>query len=440
MKNSTKIIILSVLGIIGLGLAVAINSIGVSAGVIVVIIAVAIGIITSPTNNRELSQQLTEFEELIQFKRNQMEPMETKGSTEVKINQLATMHESILEQDTKVAGEMVLLADKVRRGHYMCRVASDSKTPHVHLLKKTMNAMLDATEKNLDQAVSVLESLSEGNFSTRAKVDVEGKMALMLEKINTLGAALQSMEQQNNDASESELIGKKHNLLRHPDMAQEIYQNLWMTITEGKPWHGRIKNLTKNKGSYWVDAYIEPIFDNGTIIGYQAVRQNITDETLFESQAKIDSLTGLYNRHSIEEFAQLLIDEAQRYQTPFSIIMVDLDDFKQVNDLYGHSMGDEVLKKISTIFKDLVRSSDRVGRWGGEEFLILLPQATHLQAKELAERLRNGFSSYKFEKIGYKTASFGVALLGDEDTIESLIVKVDTALYNSKKFGKNRIS
>ncbi|MDD3061043.1 MAG: diguanylate cyclase, partial [Sulfurimonas sp.] len=162
--------------------------------------------------------------------------------------------------------------------------------------------------------------------------------------------------------SESELIGKKHNLLRHPDMAQEIYQNLWMTITEGKPWHGRIKNLTKNKGLYWVDAYIEPIFDNGTIIGYQAVRQNITDETLFESQAKIDSLTGLYNRHSIEEFAQLLIDEAQRYQTPFSIIMVDLDDFKQVNDLYGHSMGDEVLKKISTIFKDLVRSSDRVGR------------------------------------------------------------------------------
>ncbi|MDD2904753.1 MAG: methyl-accepting chemotaxis protein [Sulfurimonas sp.] len=202
MKNSTKIIILSVLGIIGLGLAVAINSIGVSAGVIVVIIAVAIGIITSPTNNRELSQQLTEFEELIQFKRNQMEPMETKGSTEVKINQLATMHESILEQDTKVAGEMVLLADKVRRGHYMCRVASDSKTPHVHLLKKTMNVMLDATEKNLDQAVSVLESLSEGHFSTRAKVDVEGKMALMLEKINTLGAALQSMEQQNNDANE----------------------------------------------------------------------------------------------------------------------------------------------------------------------------------------------------------------------------------------------
>jgi methyl-accepting chemotaxis protein len=139
----------------------------------------------------------------MQFKRNQIEPVKAEyGSIEEKINNLTKTHESILEQDTKVAGEMVLLADKVRRGHFMCRVASDSKTPHVHLLRKTMNAMLDATEKNLDQAISVLEALSEGKFATRAKVDVEGKMAQMLEKINDLGTALQSMEQQNNEAKE----------------------------------------------------------------------------------------------------------------------------------------------------------------------------------------------------------------------------------------------
>ena len=97
---------------------------------------------------------------------------------------------------------MVLLADKVRRGHYMCRIASDSKTPHVHLLRKTMNAMLDATEKNLDQAISVLEGLSDGQFSARVKVDVEGKMAQILEKINSLSGALQSMELQNIEAKE----------------------------------------------------------------------------------------------------------------------------------------------------------------------------------------------------------------------------------------------
>lgn len=240
--------------------------------------------------------------------------------------------------------------------------------------------------------------------------------------------------------SESELIGKRHNLLRHPDMSDEIYQNLWATITKGKPWHGRIKNRKKNNESYWVDAYIEPIFDDGTIIGYQAIRQNITDEALFETMAKIDTLTGLYNRNAIEEFAKLFIDEAQRYQIPFSIIMVDLDDFKQINDVYGHPVGDEVLKRLSVIFQDLIRSSDRLGRWGGEEYLILLPQTTYLQAKELAERLRSEFSSHKFEEIGYKTASFGVALLEHGDTLDSLIIKADKALYNSKRSGKNRVS
>lgn len=239
---------------------------------------------------------------------------------------------------------------------------------------------------------------------------------------------------------EGELIGKKHSILRHPDMPKEIYENLWETITQGKPWHGRIKNLKKNKESYWVDAYIEPIFDDGIIIGYQAVRQNITDEALFESLAKIDVLTGLYNRTAIEEFAQLFMDESQRYQMPFSIIMVDLDDFKQVNDQYGHPVGDKVLKKLSEIFQELIRSSDRIGRWGGEEFIILLPQTTYVQARELAERLRIGFATYKFENMGYKTASFGVAFFEIGDTLNKLIEKADKALYVSKNLGKNRVS
>jgi methyl-accepting chemotaxis protein len=203
MKNSTKVIILSLLGVIGLGLAIAVNSIWMSAGVIIVLMSTAIVLSVASSSSEVVVQQLNDFEELLEFKRNQVENISVKpNSIEEKLNHLAKTHESILEQDTKVAGEMVLLADKVRRGHYMCRVASDSKTPHVHLLRKTMNAMLDATEKNLDQAISVLEALSEGKFSTRVKVGVEGKMAQMLEKINDLGNALQSMENQNNEAKE----------------------------------------------------------------------------------------------------------------------------------------------------------------------------------------------------------------------------------------------
>ena len=204
MKNSSKIIILLLLGVAGSVLVASINSIWMSIGVIAVLIGVAIGINSSSSSIDDgISLQLKDFEELMQFKRNQAEIFPAQpNSIEDKLNHLAKTHESILEQDTKVAGEMVLLADKVRRGHYACRVASDSKTPHVHLLRKTMNAMLDATEKNIDQAISVLDALSEGKFSSRVEVNVEGKMAQMLEKINNLGAALQSMEYQNNEAKE----------------------------------------------------------------------------------------------------------------------------------------------------------------------------------------------------------------------------------------------
>lgn len=200
----TKIVILSVLGILGLVLVITLNSVWITSGVIVLIMGTAIVLTTaSPSTSEAFTQQLLHFEELLQYKRNQLKAIPSEAnSIEEKLNHLASTHEALLEQDVKVAGEMVLLADKVSRGHFMCRVASDSKSPHIHLLRKTMNGMLDSTEKNLDQAIKVLESLSEGKFSTRANVNVEGKMAQMLEKINALGMALQSMEQQNNDAKE----------------------------------------------------------------------------------------------------------------------------------------------------------------------------------------------------------------------------------------------
>ncbi|MDX1809416.1 MAG: methyl-accepting chemotaxis protein [Sulfurospirillaceae bacterium] len=203
MKDITKIIILLAIGIVGLISVTQINSIWISIFIIIVLTAVAIWTNISSSVDLTFSKQLDDFKELLQFKRNQLTPMPAeKNSIEDKLNQISKTYEEILEQDTKVAGEMVLLSDKVRRGHYMCRVASDSKTPHVHLLRKTMNTMLDATEKNLDQAIEVLESLSKGNFSSRINITVEGKMSQMLERINDLASALESMEQTNKEAND----------------------------------------------------------------------------------------------------------------------------------------------------------------------------------------------------------------------------------------------
>jgi len=204
MNNTTKSLILAGTGAVAIGLVFGIGETfgGIVAVVLVVLAAISMNLLGNGTSQTVVNQ-LESFQELMNFKRNRLEPIEAVyGSVEEQINKLAKVHESILLEDTKVAGEMVLLADKVARGHYMCRVASDSHTPHVHVLRNTMNTMLDSTEKNLDQAISVLESLTQGKFATRTKINVEGKMGEVLEKINQLGAALQSMEYQNSEAKE----------------------------------------------------------------------------------------------------------------------------------------------------------------------------------------------------------------------------------------------
>ena len=204
MKNSVKIIVLIVLAIIGLLVGVLSQSILVFVGTVLVVLMVAIWIVTHQSNgSAQIDKQLDAFLDLVHFKRNRLPLLDAKpGSTEEKLNLLVQAYEDTLLQDTAVAGEMVLLGDKVRQGHYKCRVSSDSKTPHVHLLRKTMNNTLDAIEGNLDNAIHVLEQLCEGKFSTRVTVNVQAKMGQMLEKINSLGSALQSMESQNNEAKE----------------------------------------------------------------------------------------------------------------------------------------------------------------------------------------------------------------------------------------------
>lgn len=239
---------------------------------------------------------------------------------------------------------------------------------------------------------------------------------------------------------EHELIGQKHSLLRHSDTGDEVYSDMWSKISQGVSWSGRLKNKTKCEKTFWVDEYIEPLFKFDKVIGYMAIRKNVTNEEAFEKLAKIDPLTGLFNRYAIEEFLRLFIEEARRYEIEFCVIMIDLDDFKEVNDMYGHLAGDEVLKKFASVFQKTIRSSDRVGRWGGEEFLVLLPHTSYKQALELAERVRVKVCSCRFNEVGRKTASFGIALFEKGDTLSSLINKADQALYISKKKGKNQVN
>ncbi|MEW5833332.1 MAG: methyl-accepting chemotaxis protein [Campylobacterota bacterium] len=204
MNHTTKIALVAAVGIGGTVIGFMSASPGVMAAASVLTVLVASGMLWQPSaHNAQIDGYLDQFMELMYYKRNRIKPIDARpGSLEAKLGALAKAHEEMLLADTRVAGEMVLLADKVSQGHYRCRVESDTKTPHVHLLRMTMNNMLDQTEKNIDKAIRVLEALGEGKFDTRAEIGVEGKMGQMLAKINELGSALQRMEAQNTEAKE----------------------------------------------------------------------------------------------------------------------------------------------------------------------------------------------------------------------------------------------
>lgn len=155
--------------------------------------------------------------------------------------------------------------------------------------------------------------------------------------------------------------------------------------------------------------------------------------------ATMDSLTGLANRHEFTRVANLEVQRSQRHGNPLSLIMYDLDHFKRINDSFGHSVGDEVLRTVSEIARQTVRDTDLVGRWGGEEFMVLLPQTPLVDAAVLAERLRQAVDDYHFPSVRHVTASFGVAGFRPEDALDRLLLRVDKALYRAKENGRNRV-
>ena len=158
-----------------------------------------------------------------------------------------------------------------------------------------------------------------------------------------------------------------------------------------------------------------------------------------QQQAITDQLTGLYNRHKINETLSNEIDRSARYAEPLCIGIFDVDHFKQVNDTYGHLNGDKALIAIATILKEHIRKSDIVGRWGGEEFIIIAPHVDIDNMKSLAEKIRKTIEEYKFIDMKSITVSFGLTPYLKDDTNQSLLARADEALYEAKRTGRNRI-
>ncbi len=200
---------------------------------------------------------------------------------------------------------------------------------------------------------------------------------------------------------------------------------------------GRI-DLPAQKLNYFIyDAFLSYIAITVTILIFKVFL-----DRYFETVQHIldyDPLTRVFNRRKILHELEKEYERSKRFKQPLSILMIDIDHFKRVNDTYGHLVGDLVLQKVAKVIKNSIRKIDLVGRYGGEEFLVILPGTPLQGAVRVAERIRKKIEEENFPIVGHITVSVGAAELREYDDIESLIHRADEKLYEAKKSGRNRV-
>jgi diguanylate cyclase (GGDEF)-like protein/PAS domain S-box-containing protein len=201
-------------------------------------------------------------------------------------------------------------------------------------------------------------------------------------------------------------------------------------------------NLRKDSSLFYVDQSIANIMDDaGKITHYVSFSKDCTDrlkrELALSDLASRDALTGLLNRRSGEQLLKQYDNEKQPSKKLLCLIMMDIDNFKKINDTFGHAVGDHILKSSSQLLKKKARNTDSVIRWGGEEFLIVVPDSRLKDALEFAERIRKSIEQHTDKEVGIITASFGVAELRLDESTVSMLNRADKALYKAKLDGKN---
>jgi len=314
------------------------------------------------------------------------------------------------------------------------------------LTKTKLEEIVSQKTKRLEESLEIIN-----HYVFTSKTDMNGVITYVSDAFCELSGF-----------SKDELIGKTHNVIKHPDNPSSAFKKLWETLTSGNTYQGEVKNRKKNGEDFWLNSLIRPEFNNQSeIIGYIAYRKNITHEKILEDMnlklekmvtkktkelkhsnerllklSQTDVLTGIYNRKKLQESLSLEIKKAYRYEQIFSIILIDIDHFKNVNDTYGHLTGDNIIKAVCNLITANIRDIDLFARWGGEEFVILVHNQTKSEAKFLGEKIRKKISETKMDNLDI-TCSFGIAEYEKGDTDEKIFKKADDALYTAKESGRN---
>jgi diguanylate cyclase (GGDEF)-like protein/PAS domain S-box-containing protein len=261
-----------------------------------------------------------------------------------------------------------------------------------------------------------------------------------------------------------EALGKNPRILQSGRHGGEFYKELWQAITTGKTWRGVFHNKRKDGTLYWESAIITPVQDeNGKTIHYIAIKEDITERKRAEEdlqqaheqlsrqlaeieqlqvelreQAVRDPLTGLYNRRVMDDMFQRELSRSKREGCPLSVIVLDMDNLKIINDTFGHAAGDLAIQTLASHMRDVIRGEDIVIRYGGDEFIVILGKTTVEDALKRVEEWREALNNNPLDEGITVKFTAGIANFpAHGESMESVIKCADAALYRAKAQGRN---
>ncbi|WP_024325877.1 PAS domain-containing protein [Thioalkalivibrio sp. AKL19] len=244
--------------------------------------------------------------------------------------------------------------------------------------------------------------------------------------------------------TEADAVGHNPRIMNSGLQDRGFYQEMFESVHARGHWSGEVWNRRKDGQIFPLHEIVTAIRDaSGAIEYYIAMFHDISRqkelEAALEYQAFYDPLTDAANRGHFEALLEQEARRAERYGDSCSLVMLDLDHFKRINDTHGHDIGDEVLRRVVAVAGGRLRQSDVLGRWGGEEFMVLLPSTTAEAACRLAEDLRRQVAALELGHVGHVTISLGVAECRRGEAIKDWIKRADDAMYRAKRSGRNRV-
>ncbi|HKL11746.1 MAG TPA: diguanylate cyclase [Clostridia bacterium] len=217
-----------------------------------------------------------------------------------------------------------------------------------------------------------------------------------------------------------------------------------------KAFDGEVVQYEVNFNDVWFETILSPVEIEGKVVEVAGSSYDITARVEYQKEIErlnrdlhqlsiMDKLTGLYNRYKLDEILKYEMLQSKRYGKKLTVIFFDLDNFKHINDKYGHKTGDIVLKSVSDLCQGLIRDTDSIGRWGGEEFMAIYPETSLNEGIHIAERIRKEIDSHTFEKNISITASFGVGSYKPVIDFDDFVRALDDSMYTAKRNGRNRV-